>query len=597
MNSILGLPKPPLLPPALKRRFPGLLPLTVLFGLLGGAAPVANAQTRTQTVALQPGWNVVWLEVQPEDPAPSAVFAGLPVASVWLRTERLEAAQFIQDQGEVPFNEPGWLVWLPPTHPGAEVLTTLFAVHGGRAYLIRLEGTSPVNWALTGRIQASPMVWVPDAFNLVGFPVEPEAPPTFGAFFAASAAHFETGANRRQPMYRLNAAGQWTLAADTDRLRPGEAYWIYTKGASTFGAPVEAQPEFGTGLDFGLGLQQQRLHLRNRTTGVRRVALRLVGAPTGVLAWRQWSATEGQVWPEVPSDFELSLPAGGEDTLTFAVRRGAMTGPWQAWFEVRDGVGTLWRVPVSAEQPGPNEAGRFGGLWVGNALVNGVAEVNRDPATVTPTQQPFPLRLLVHVDATGQARLLKEVIQLWEDGTYRTQADGTQVVDVPGRYVLVTDESLIGEFSGAGLRDGVPVGQRLSSASLEFDGGATRALPLDGRFAPGAKLRTSILQEGDAPTNPFKHKYHPDHDNLDPHFEPIAAEAALESFTVRRDLELEFATTAPGSRDDPALGQDRLEGVYRETLTGLHRHPIRVAGTFRLQRLTAITDLNPAPRR
>lgn len=585
----------------MKAMFRDLLPLTTLLGMLGSASPAAHAQTLTQTVLLQPGWNAVWLEVQPVDPAPAAVFAGLPVASVWLRTERLEAAQFIQDQDEVPFNEPGWLVWLPSTHPGTEVLTTLFAVRGGRAYLIRLEGNAPMNWTLPGQILASPLAWVPDTFNLVGLPVETGAPPTFGAFFAASAAHLEANANRRQPMYRLNAAGQWTLASDTDRLRRGEAYWVYTKGASSFGAPVEARPEFGTGLDFGPALRQQRLHLRNRTTGVRRVEVRLQGAPPGVLAWRQWNVAEGYVWPEVPSDFELSLPAGGEDTLTFGVRRGAMTGPWQAWFEVRDGAGTLWRVPVSAERPasgqGQAAAGQFGGLWMGNALVNGVAEVNRDPTTVTPTQQPFPLRLLVHVDATGQARLLKEVIQLWEDGTYRTQADGTQVVDVPGRYVLVTDETLIGEFSGAGLRDGVPVGHRLSSAGLEFDGGPTQALPMDGRFTPGGKLTTLILQEGDAPTNPFKHKYHPDHDNLDPRFEPLASEKALESFTVRRDLELEFTTTAPGSRDDPALGHDRLEGVYRETLTGLHRHPIRVAGTFRLQRLTEITDLNPAPRR
>lgn len=589
-----------------------LRPLTALLWLLGGATPGANAQTLTQTVPLQPGWNAVWLEVQPENPAPAAVFAGLPVASVWLRTERLEAAQFIQDQTEVPFNEPGWWVWLPSTHPDASVLTTLFAVHAGRAYLIRIEGASPVAWTITGRFQAARLAWVPDAFNLVGFPVDLASPPTFRAFFAASPAHFEGAANRRQPMYRLNALGQWALVSDLDRLRRGEAYWVTAQGASTFSGPVEAQPEFGVGLEFGPALNQQRLRLRNLTAEARRLEVRLVGALPGVLAWRQWSATEGFVWPAVPGSFELSLPAGGEDLLTFAVRRGVMTGPLRAWLEVRDGVGTLRRVPVSADPPGaglartlanrlpagPNDAALpFRGLWVGNALVTGVAEVNRDPAAVTPTQQPFPLRLLVHVDATGQARLLKEVIQLWEDGTYRRQPDGTRVVDVPGRYVLVTDDALLGEFSGAGLRDGVPVGHRLSSVGLEFDGGAGNALLMEGVFAPGAKLKASLLQEGDAPTNPFKHQYHPDHDNLDPHFEPLASEAALEAFPVRRDLELEFAATAPDSHRDPALGHDRLEGVYRETLTGLHRHPIRVAGTFRLQRLTDLTDLNPVPRR
>lgn len=79
-----------------------------------GVPTTVDAQTTTQDVPLQPGWNAVWLELQPADPSPAAVFAGLPVSSVWLRTERLDAAQFIQDQDEVAYNEPGWLLWLPP---------------------------------------------------------------------------------------------------------------------------------------------------------------------------------------------------------------------------------------------------------------------------------------------------------------------------------------------------------------------------------------------------------------------------------------------------------------------------------------------------
>jgi len=121
-------------------------------------------------------------------------------------------------------------------------------------------------------------------------------------------------------------------------------------------------------------------------------------------------------------------------------------------------------------------------------------------------------------------------------------------------------------------------------------------MAMEGVFAPGAKLNASLVQDADAPTNPFRHKYHPDHDNLDPHFEPIAAGKPAESFTVRRDLELEFTVPGTASDDDPALGHDLLEGQYRETVTGLHRQPIRVEGTFRLRRLTDVTELNPTPR-
>ena len=42
----------------------------------------------------------------------------------------------------------------------------------------------------------------------------------------------------------------------------------------------------------------------------------------------------------------------------------------------------------------------------------------------TPTKSEFKLRLLLHVDNTGQARLLKEVVQMWRDGTYTNDASG-----------------------------------------------------------------------------------------------------------------------------------------------------------------------------
>ena len=37
-----------------------------------------------------------------------------------------------------------------------------------------------------------------------------------------------------------------------------------------------------------------------------------------------------------------------------------------------------------------------------------------------------------------------------------------------------------------------------------------------------------------------------------------------------------------------------MEGIYRETLTGLHKQPILVQGTFRLSRASFIAELNPS---
>ena len=46
--------------------------------LVCGKAGQVQAQWRDQTITLQPGWNAVFLEVQPQPRASEAVFASLP---------------------------------------------------------------------------------------------------------------------------------------------------------------------------------------------------------------------------------------------------------------------------------------------------------------------------------------------------------------------------------------------------------------------------------------------------------------------------------------------------------------------------------------
>ena len=75
-------------------------------------AVTARAQTVTQTFALHPGWNSIWLEVEPPDRKPATVFAGLPVTAVWTYIQE-GAVDFIADQAEAQFNQPGWIAWFP----------------------------------------------------------------------------------------------------------------------------------------------------------------------------------------------------------------------------------------------------------------------------------------------------------------------------------------------------------------------------------------------------------------------------------------------------------------------------------------------------
>lgn len=225
-------------------------------------------------------------------------------------------------------------------------------------------------------------------------------------------------------------------------------------------------------------------------------------------------------------------------------------------------------------------------------------KIERSPGSDTPapTKSEFSMRLLLHVDDTaGRTCLLKEVVQMWRDGTYTNDAQGNRVADKPGAYVLLTRDDLLSQFKGATLRDGVPVGRRLSAIGFDFDGRGTNHLPLLGTFAPGGSVSNTIQIASDYPLNPFLHRYHPDHDNLDVRFKALT-NAPQEAYAVRRDLRFDFDPPAADSGATPDASYTSMTGTYSEWLTGLHKQTIVVRGTFRLFRASHIAELNPSPK-
>lgn len=93
--------------------------------------------------------------------------------------------------------------------------------------------------------------------------------------------------------------------------------------------------------------------------------------------------------------------------------------------------------------------------------------------------------------------------------------------------------------------------------------------------------------------NPFKHLYHPDHNNLTEEYEakPKLVEG-MESFTVNRLIELQFAATDPEGLRLAGWGDTLLGGIYRETITGLHKDAIYLRGIFRLHHVSRVAVLN-----
>jgi hypothetical protein len=563
------------------------------------------AQTITQTITLQPGWNAVWIEVQPTNNTASAVFGNLPVASVWSRAERVSSVDFIQNPSEAAFNESGWLAWLPSWRTES-FLNNLFAVFANRAYLLRCTNAAPVVWNITGRPALRQPEWVPDAFNLRGAPVDPSAPPSFLNFFRHSPAHYNAASSQLQKIYRLNnASGQWQLVSPTDTVQSGAAYWIFSQGASDYLAPLTAEADLGDGLDFGLELTELDLRIKNLTPAPANALVSDLAGPTGsIISYYQFNPTLGGQWSALSNPLVVAVPSGLNTRLRLAARRQNLTGnSYASVLEIRDGAGTRLLVPVFVEKftdvAAAGEVAAAGGtaplagLWVGTATINAVSEAHSANRTnPTPTKSEMNLRLMLHVDASGQTRLLKEVIQMWRDGTYTNDNSGTQVVDKPGQYVLLTDDTLIGQFQGASLRDGESVGRRLSTAGYDFPSSTTNNfLNLSGSFAIGQSLAGTMTLPHDHPTNPFKHKFHPDHDNLNVRFDG----PAIEAYSTTRQIKLDLTASPPGGPVVPDFGYNEMGGAYAETITGIHKNAIHISGTFRLTRVSVIADLNPNP--
>ena len=109
------------------------------------------------------------------------------------------------------------------------------------------------------------------------------------------------------------------------------------------------------------------------------------------------------------------------------------------------------------------------------------------------------------------------------------------------------------------------------------------------------------------PTNPFRHQFHPDHDNLDAQYAPIPTPTPggtprpdpSEVFEIRRDLTLDFDPNNPpfvssGNRP-PDWGTSVLGGTYKESISGLHRSTLNVQGQFLIRRASVADTLNPTP--
>jgi hypothetical protein len=314
-----------------------------------GEAEIAGP-AREQTIPIRAGWNAVFLEVYPEESAPSRVFEGSPFEIVGAYYDRPGQTQFVTDPRADLFKWEGWSVWYADDRPDA-ALTTLHAIHGQQAYLIHSK--SDYVWRVRGVVGMAETRWRADSFNFVGFPVSATAPPTFAEFFAGSPAH------RHNRIYRL-VNGAWKSVTDPaqEAMRSGEAFWIYCDGASRYEGPLKVEASSRAGVALGRGVSS--LILRNASPHpvqptVRHVPISGDPAPLAIVIQVNGdpAAPVRRVpVPKLDGAWTQELPpleAGAAVRMPLTSRREAMTAPVQvSLLKVESDLGTETWVPVIA---------------------------------------------------------------------------------------------------------------------------------------------------------------------------------------------------------------------------------------------------------
>ncbi len=330
------------------------------------------------------------------------------------------------------------------------------------------------------------------------------------------------------------------------------------------------------------------------------------------------------------------------------------------------------------------------GLWVGDVKVNKVNQVGVDaylqagvvppgPDETTPAASAAHLRLIVHVDANGQVRLLKSVavfsrtnssgasLSLVTDPTLYPQFAGTAkrisavafdfgelaahqaITNVAGAAATGAATAASGGANLAAITTAAnvaanqsisnavhtasPVSSNYSTfiASSQFtgpaadavaaaaqaayqaatNGGATpqgiynqassaalialtsaftksdaltrNEVQMDGNLSAGNTVSASFFLGAFHPTNPFRHRRHPDH---------------TQGYDIIRTVQL-LTDAAPTNSVSGGYGVDRLTGVYREEVHGLHKPlgpgrdiGLKTEGVFTLNRLSLVDILN-----
>lgn len=548
-----------------------LLSLLALGGML--VASPLHAQWKTETYQLKGGWTAIYLHGDASYTTPAQLFENYPtVLEVWRWNPNPDQIQFTDSPAEPDATSSEWTIW-NRNDPEEQKLTAMI---GQSAYLVRSSGpsTTTTSVSITQKPKPPAATWLITGANFLGFPAA-GTPPVMASYFAS----FPIATTTPSKVYKyiggdLGSANPFQISPSTEKLDRNTAYWFEAATVGGFTAPVEYELPGSDGLAFGRTGSVITVGVMNRTTSELTLTFSPQNsepAPTGQtgitadvpLTRRQLDSTGAYTETPITGSFTVVVPASGRLDLQFGIDRTQMTGSSSALYasllRITDsGKFSDVLLPVSAQIASP------AGLWIGQVDVSTVTSTVAGSPGATTTRS-FPLRVNIHVDADGVARLLSQAYV------------GTLAAAGNPLGICTKESALSADKKAEALR--------LVSSQMPLD----RAIAGTGSFAIGQPLAYTVSIPFDDSTNPFVHTYHPDHDNRDARFAPVAA--GVESHNLTRHITFTFTSSPPNGTTVTGWGTTIYGGTYAETIEGLNKAPLTVGGTFTLRRISEIADI------
>ena len=467
------------------------LTLLLLLPLTASAAHVSETMTLTK------GWNAIYLESTPTNPACADFFAGAPVARVasYHSDAYTTTRQIAEDGTEIAQKPLSYYVWIP----GDEIASTMTSLVGGRVYMIYATD----DWTsveFLGVPSAPQQIWRTASgesgfMNLVGVSANPSVSVPAKAYFgegpfgtASGSAYQIGGTKTAAPTFMPMTIG--TRA----KVQGGKAYALTATKDSDWpgviGFSGAASVAFGSG-DFA-SVTLKNFGTTNRTFRVTIIASadeqetfppvlkRKIRDEKGDESWS--NVTAGASW-------NVELAPDALSTQKFAIDRLAMLDgkTYAAVMQIEDLGGTQMRVriPVTVGEKSADESLFPVGLWAGCIQMEAVSSLatNEPPFAAAGRLR---MNILVHVDNDGNARL------------YQRVASG---LDSTGKLRLFK------ELSSAKAVCANP--RRLSTVMMSVD---TPIVQASAHNTFGDQVQFDWTVDANARDNPFRHAWHPDHD-------------------------------------------------------------------------------------